>query len=85
MARRKSQPAQPALEVVETEAPKVVRPNDLAKELGVDAKRLRAFLRSSKFARPSEQKNTNWELTPPMVEAVKEHFAPKEESAEESA
>jgi len=68
------QPAQ------EEETVKVIRPNELAEQLGIDGKRVRAFLRTE-FARPADVKNTNWELTPEMVEAIKERFTPKTEEA----
>lgn len=83
-SRDKEQPEAEVIELEEeteeaTEKPQVIRPNDLAKELGVDGKRIRAFLRASEFARPSEQKNTNWELTPSMVEAIRDKFTPSDE------
>ena len=66
--------AQPAKEETKT----VVRPNELAKELGLkDGKRVRAFLRTN-FTRPDEAKNSNWELTQEQIDAVREKFAPKE-------
>lgn len=58
-------------EVEETTS--VIRPNDLAEELGVDAKRIRAFLRTE-FSRDSEAKNTNWELSPEMANKVRARF-----------
>jgi len=74
MATRTRKKAEQPVQAEET--PKVIRPNELAKELGVDGKRVRAFLRTE-FTRPTDAKNTNWELSPEMVTAIKERFAPK--------
>lgn len=65
------------------EETKVIRPNDLATELDVDAKRIRAFLRGT-FVRSDEAKNTNWELTDEMVSAVREKFTASDEASDES-
>lgn len=63
----------------EVEETVVIRPNDLAKELGLkDGKRIRAFLRQE-FTRPSDAKNTNWELTEAQADAVRKRFAKKTE------
>lgn len=67
----------------QAEETKVIRPNDLAKELDVDAKRIRAYLRTE-FARESDSKNTNWELTPAMADKVRERFTASNEDSEES-
>ena len=77
MATPRKKTAQP---VATQEAPKVVRPNELAKELGADPKRVRAFLRQE-FTRSAEAKNTNWELTPEMVTAITERFAPSDDES----
>lgn len=58
------------------EAPQGIRPNDLAKELGVDGKRVRAFLRGQ-FPRQEEARNTNWALTKAQEKAVREKFTAK--------
>lgn len=59
--------------IEDEETTQVIRPNDLAKELGVDAKRVRTFLRSE-FSRDPEAKNTNWELSPEMAAKVRDRF-----------
>jgi len=74
MATTRKKVEQPAQEETTT----VIRPNELAKELGLkDGKRVRAFLRQN-FTRPDEAKNSNWELTQEQIDAVREKFAPKE-------
>jgi hypothetical protein len=59
--------------------PATTTPKALAEELGIDPKRLRGWLRSSDFARPSEAKNTTWTLDEAAVEAARARFAPKAE------
>ena len=56
---------------------KPVSPKELANELSVDPKRLRAFLRAN-FARPNEAKNTSWSIGPEAQAAAREHFAKSE-------
>jgi hypothetical protein len=56
----------------------VIRPEDLAKELGVSGKQVRAYLRSE-FTRPTEQKRSSWVLTPAQAEAVRVRFTPSTE------
>lgn len=68
--------------IEEEETAQVLRPNDLAKELGVDGKRVRAFLRDT-FPRPTDSKNTNWELTQEMADAVKARFTPSDDQEDE--
>lgn len=53
-----------------------IRPKDLAEELGVDGKVLRSYLRAN-FARPTEAKNTSWEIDSDTAKAVREHYAAK--------
>jgi len=53
---------------------KNVTPKALASELGIDAKRLRSYLRAN-FTRPTEVKNTSWAVTPDAAKAAREHFA----------
>jgi hypothetical protein len=53
---------------------KNVVPKVLADELGIDPKRLRAYLRAT-FARSPEAKNTSWAITPDAALAAREHFA----------
>ena len=60
------------------EATTTVRPEDLAKELEVSSKQLRAFLRSN-FPRKAEEKGTSWELNAKQVKACREHFATSDE------
>lgn len=64
------------------EAPKVVRPKDLAEELEVDAKTLRSYLRKE-FPRPAGEKNTSWALTEAQIEAARAHFADSEDEDSE--
>ena len=68
------------VEVTEEATP--VTPKDLAEELGVDAKRIRAFLRQE-FTRPGEAKNTSWFLSDEAAEAVRDRFTPSEDEDEE--
>lgn len=58
-------------------------PKALAEMLKVDAKRIRAFLRSE-FPRKAEAKNTSWTLSPAESKAVIERFTPKASPAKES-
>jgi len=71
------------VEVEETEEVKGMRPVDLAKELDIDPKRLRGWLRKE-FARDPEKKNTSWYLTDEQVEAARERFIPVEDEGDES-
>lgn len=59
-------------ETQEVEA-KAIRPADLATELEVSPKALRAFLRRE-FPRANEAKNTSWTLNSDMVKAATDHF-----------
>jgi hypothetical protein len=77
----KTKKAQPVQE--ESTESTVIRPNDLATELNVDPKRVRAYLRQE-FSRADEAKNTNWELTPEMAAKVRERFTASESDGEES-
>jgi len=63
----------------QVETPQGIRPEDLARELGVSGKLIRAFLRAE-FPRPIEAKNTSWILTEAQAEAVRARFAPVEET-----
>jgi hypothetical protein len=60
----------------------IVRPSDLAEELEVDAKRIRAFLRTE-FTRPLEAKNSSWVLTEDQANAVREHFSADDSDEED--
>jgi hypothetical protein len=53
------------------------RPEDLAKEIGISGKIVRAYLRAT-FPRPAEAKNTSWVLTPKMNASVRAHFAKRQ-------
>ena len=57
---------------------KLIRPNDVAEQLGVDGKAVRNFLRSE-FKRDMTKKNTSWYLTPEMVDAITDHFTPPQD------
>lgn len=67
----------------ETKAPETFTPKALAEELGVDAKRIRSFLRNE-FSRDAEAKNTTWLLDSKAAAAVRERFTPKAESDEDT-
>lgn len=61
----------------QVEAPaKTFTPTELATALGVDPKRIRAYLRAN-FTRPIEAKNTSWMLDAEVAEVVIEHFTAK--------
>lgn len=55
-------------------AAKTMRPEALAKELGISGKVLRAWLRAN-HARPASQKRTSWEIPAKVVTEAREHFA----------
>ena len=55
----------------------VVRPEDLAKELGVSGKKIRAWLR--KTYKDQHELRTSWLLTPKQADAVREHFSRDDE------
>jgi hypothetical protein len=55
-------------------AANIMTPKQLANDLGVDPKRLRAYLRAN-FTRPNEVKNTSWAITPNAANAARKHFA----------
>jgi hypothetical protein len=50
-----------------------VRPQDIADELGLDARDIREFLRGS-YPRGEDEQGRAWILTPEQLEAVQEHF-----------
>jgi hypothetical protein len=66
-----------------TDKPKTFTPKELSEELDVDAKRIRAFLRGSDYARELEEKNTSWVLTEEMADAVRDRFEPSDDEGEE--
>jgi len=51
------------------------RPADLAKELGIDAKVLRNYLRKE-HTRAAEAKNTSWSIDAKVAAAARKAFAP---------
>ena len=55
------------------------RPETLAQELGVDGKRIRAFLRATYTDHP---KRTEWHLTEDQANAVRERFTPSTDEDE---
>jgi hypothetical protein len=57
----------------------VTRPEELAKELGISGKQIRAWLRKT-F---EHEKRTSWLLNQKQAEAVREHFSKSEEDGEE--
>jgi hypothetical protein len=62
------------------DAPKTYTPKQLSEELDIDAKRIRAFLRGTEdTARPSEAKNTSWQLTEAQAQLVRERFTTSDE------
>lgn len=74
MAKTKTTPKEDTTE----ETTSVVRPSDLAKNLGVNPKVLRGFLRKQ-FPRTTDEKNTSWALTEAMVNAATERFTPSDD------
>jgi hypothetical protein len=58
---------------------KAIAPKELAAEIGIDPKRLRAYLRAN-APRPAEAKNTSWAIAADVADAARLHFAPKEEA-----
>jgi DNA-directed RNA polymerase specialized sigma24 family protein len=63
------------------ETPEGIRPKDLAKELGISPKSLRAYLRRA-FPRTSEAKNTSWYLNDDQVAAARKNFELTDEDDE---
>jgi hypothetical protein len=51
------------------------RPEDLATELGISGKELRAWLRE-RFPRDAAHWGTNWSLTHEQVQAARRRFGP---------
>lgn len=68
-------------EIEEQDQQQGMRPKDLAEELDISPKSLRAFLRRE-FPRASEEKNTNWLLSDEMVDKAREHFEPEDDDEE---
>jgi hypothetical protein len=64
------------------EAPKGIRPKELAKELEVDPKTLRGYLRKE-FPRSASEKNTSWVLSEDQAAKAREHFADDEDESDE--
>lgn len=61
--------------------PTTITPKALAEELGIDPKRLRAYLRRE-HSRDAEVKGTTWAIPLDTAEAAREHFTPAEEEEE---
>lgn len=82
-APRKAKPkaaAKPKVEAkpVEVVVPKgSMRPEALAKEIGISGKNLRGWLRKT-HPRAAEQKNTAWIIPANIVKEAKQHFAKQE-------
>lgn len=57
---------------------KYVRPEDLARELNISGKLIRAYLRAN-FTRSAEHKNTAWMLNANQAKKVRAHFAKRSE------
>jgi len=55
-------------------APKTIRPEELAKELGISGKQIRAYLRAE-YPRSAKEKNTSWNLNAAQAKKVREHFS----------
>lgn len=51
----------------------ITRPEDLASQIGVSGKVVRAFLRRE-FKRPASAKGSTWILTPKQVADTRKHF-----------
>lgn len=86
MARTRTATAKekaPKVDDTPAEAPEGMRPKDLAAELSVNPKSLRAYLRRA-FPRKTEAKNTSWYLSPDQVTAARENFAKKDEGTDEA-
>lgn len=58
----------------------IVRPEQLAKELGISGKQIRAWLRRT-F---EHEKRTSWLLNEKQAAAVREYFSKEEDSDEEA-
>lgn len=64
----------------EAEKAKTFTPKELSEELGIDAKRIRAFLRGNEDTmRALDQKNTSWALTEAQADLVRDRFTPSDE------
>lgn len=75
MAKTKTKKA----EVKEAKVTTVVRPEDLAKELSISGKQIRAWLR-----RTFEHENrTSWLLSEKQAQAVRDHFTKEDIESEE--
>lgn len=58
-----------------------IRPEDLAKEIGVSGKVVRAFLRRT-FPRKVEAKGTSWTVDAQVAKTTREHFAARAAKAQ---
>lgn len=63
-----------------TKESKTYSPKELAAELEIDPKQLRAYLRRTEgLQRDPEAKNTSWQLSQEQADMVKAHFSPSDE------
>jgi hypothetical protein len=76
MARAKTAPKTPAKAKAPAKA-KTFRPSELAAEIGVDPKVLRAHLRRN-YARPATAKNTTWIIPASVATEVRAAFKKNE-------
>jgi len=68
----------------EKATPTYTTPKALAEELQVDAKRIRAFLRSDEETmRSIEAKNTSWQLDEAQADLVRARFTPSDDDSVE--
>jgi len=70
------------VEETEEETPLGTRPVDLAKELGMSPKVLRAWLRKT-YPRDAQDKNKSWYLTEDQVDAAWAHFVDDADETDE--
>jgi hypothetical protein len=65
-------------EELEDDEPTLVTPKVLAASLGINPKKLRAWLRQN-FTRTRDEHNTSWFLTQEMIDAATARFTPKDD------
>lgn len=70
-------------DVEETEENTIVRPSELAEDLGVNPKAVRQYLRAN-FPRTAAEKNTSWQLNEDQIAAVISHFEADDEDDSDS-
>jgi hypothetical protein len=64
------------------DTPTTITPKALADELGIDAKRLRGWLRAN-HARTAEAKNTTWAIDADTADAARARFTPATDNGDE--